>query len=466
MATATKPTAGAPLTLVGRRAPEFEVDCTTAPGSARRRIGLGDFADRWLILIFYPADFSLICPTELAALSSRYEEFAGLGADILAISTDTVETHERWIAAPRSQGGLGPVRFRLGSDVGGEVSTRYGVYVPQRRLALRGLFVIDPNSIVQYEAVHNLSVGRRSDEIFRVLTALQTGGLCAENWQPGRGGIDPTESLGPGSRISHYRIEERIGAGAFATVYRAYDTNLGRMVALKVLKPREGQPPSVQAEARAAAALNHPNVCTVHGIDDSEGVAMIVMEHLIGEPLSRIIEGGPTPPPRVAAIGRQIASGMAAAHALGITHGDLKPANIMLTSERVVKILDFGLSFRQPLSGASDSTVYVDSRVKGAIAGTPGYMSPEQAGGHPATPASDVFALGLVLYELLRGARLFGDMNILQALSEIRRIDPEPLAAASPPPFDALLRQMLARDPQRRTIDMEEIEAALAAVGP
>lgn len=450
--------------LVGRPAPDFDLACALDAATGGR-VRLADFRARWLVLLFYPADFSLVCPTELTALSQRYDELVAAGAAVLAVSTDPVETHMRWLAAPASAGGVGPLRFPLGSDVGGVVSAAYGVLSADRCVALRGVFVIDPRGVVQYHVVHNLSVGRRSDEIVRVLKALQAGGLCGESWQPGVPAIQPAEALQPGHRVSHFVIDQRIGGGAFATVYRAFDVELGRYVALKVFRSRDGEYPNVHAEARAAAALTHPNVCIVYGVDDREGVPMIVMEHLVGEPLTRVIESGPAPPERVSDIARQIAAGMAAAHEHGVTHGDLKPANIVLTREGVVKLLDFGLALRRPRPAANpgDSTLYVNARAADTIAGTPSYMSPEQAAGQPPGPASDVFALGLIIYELLRGQKAFGDRNVLEVLSQIRDLDPSRLTADLPEPYRALLPRMLARDPAARTITMRQIYDLLAA---
>lgn len=156
---------------VGRPAPHFDLPCTLAPGWTQHRVSLADYDNRWLVLVFYPRDFSLVCPTELTALSARRDEFRRRGCDLLGVSTDSVESHERWIAAPISQRGLGGLQFPLASDQDGSVSRAYGIYLEQQHIALRGLFIIDPNGILQYQVVHNLSVGRRSEEVLRVLAA-------------------------------------------------------------------------------------------------------------------------------------------------------------------------------------------------------------------------------------------------------------------------------------------------------
>ena len=441
--------------FVGRPAPEFELACTSASRHSRRVVRLSDYRSRWLILMFYPRDFSLVCPTELSAFSARHAEFAGLGAELLALSTDSIETHERWIAAPRSEGGLGPVSFPLASDPDGDTARAYGACLESHSIALRAIFIIDPNSIVQYQVIHNLNVGRRTDEILRVLTALQTGGLCAESWVPGHKTVD-SDRLVPGHVVSHYCIEGTLGEGGFGTVYVAHDTVLDRKVALKVGKKHNGVSSSVQHEARAAAALNHPNVCTVFGIDDSEGLVVIVMEYLTGQPLSKVITDGRLAPSEAMGLARQIAAGMTAAHAAGVVHGDLKPANIFLTGDGVVKILDFGVATRLRVASSDDGTASLCVDDCRFIPGTPAYMSPERADGGAATPASDVFAFGLILYELLTGRRALDGASFLHVLRQIRLIDAAALAASVEEPFRTLLPQMIAHDPAPR-LTMREV---------
>jgi alkyl hydroperoxide reductase subunit AhpC len=446
---------------VGKRAPRFDLPCTQGPG-ATRRAALTDYRDRWLMLVFYPRDFSLVCPTELTALSARIEEFHRRGCDILGISTDSISSHERWIATPRGQGGLGEIHFPLASDRDGAVARAYGVYLEPQNVALRGLFIIDPNGVLQYQAVHNLSVGRRSDEVFRVLTALESGGMCPEDWCADCAPLDPTQALMPGSMLAHYRIEAEVGQGAFAAVFRAHDTVLDRLVAVKVFKTGSASPtPDILAEARAAAALNHPNVCTIFAVDDSEGVPVIVMEYVEGQPLSRMLEAGSLSASQAAHLGSQIARAMAAAHGQGIVHRDLKPANILITPGSEVKITDFGLSRRAAPPPTGEETIEWEAAEQGKIAGTPGYMSPEQSRGEPATPRSDVFSLGAVFYEMLTGKMAFTGNNVLQVLDQIRNVNPDRYAADVPEPFAAILRGALARDARDRDMTMERIAEAL-----
>jgi eukaryotic-like serine/threonine-protein kinase len=454
-------------TLIGNPAPAFNLPCTRFPDPTRSRVSLADCKGHWLTLVFYPRDFSLVCPTELIGLSQRVDEFAAQNCELLGVSCDSVESHERWIATPRSRGGLGGLTFPLGSDLDGSAARAYGVYQEKDHLAVRGLFIIDPEGLVQYQVVHSLSVGRRSQEVLRVLAALQSGGLCREDWMADGQTIDPFQMIRPGHYFSHYHIEAEAGSGTFARVYRARDLQLDRSVALKVFKPDcPVTPGAALAEARAAAALNHPNLCTIYAVDDSAGVPIISMEFIAGESLSKAVGPGPVATELLLSIARQIASGMAAAHAEGIVHGDLKPENVMVTGEGLVKVLDFGLArrLRRGRPVRTDETAELGiAEVGDGLFGTPRYLSPEQVRGEPATHASDVFSLGILFYELSTGNPAFPAENLLQVLDQIRSVNPELMAGHTPEPFDSLLRQMLSGDPGKRSITMKEIAETLLA---
>lgn len=453
-----------PPLMVGSLAPEFSLACTPRRSDGATRATLADYRGRWLMLTFYPRDFSLVCPTEMTAISSRIDEFTKRGCEVLGISTDTVETHERWIAAPKSQGGLGGLNFPLAADPDGAVCRAYGVFLEWQKLALRGLFIIDPNNVLQYAVVHNTSVGRRTDELLRILDAMQSGGLCPENWSSGAAPLDPAASIVPGTVLAHYRFESTLGSGSFATVFKAIDTKLERTVAIKVIQPGKiASPAVVLKEARAAASLHHPRICTIFSVDDSEGVPLIVMEYAAGGTLGDRLKSGPLPVAQAREIAAQTAAGMAAAHAAGVVHGDLKPENILLSDRGEVKISDFGLARRERKQSDVTGTMTWNQSLNETLSGTPSYMAPELLEGEHSSPSSDVFALGVVLYEMLTGHKAIDGASVLEVLERIRTLDGARLAAEVPAPFSDVVRSALARQAGSRP-SMESIAQALADV--
>ncbi len=455
-------------TLIGHPAPAFDLPCTRNAAPARGQVMLEEHRGRWLTLVFYPHDFSMVCPTELIGLSQRLEEFRAHDCELLGISGDSVESHERWIATPRTEGGLGGLNFPLASDPDGAVARSYGVYHEGWKVAVRGLFIIDPDGVVQYQVVHNLSVGRRSQEVLRVLMALQSGGLCREDWMADDPALDPFAMVRPGRYFSRYLIEAEVGCGTFARVFRARDLQLDRPVALKVFKPDcPVTPGAAMAEARAASAVNHPNLCTIYTVDDTAGVPIIAMEYIAGQRMGQVGRGEPLPYESLHSIARQMAAGMAAAHAGGIVHGDLKPDNVLVADDGTVKILDFGLARRLRPSAPplDDQTADLAIPDQGnGLFGTPRYLAPEQVRGEPAMPQSDVFALGVILYELATGRTAFPGPGLLQVLEQIRTVNPASLADGLPEPFGDLMRALLVPEPGRRTITMREVTEILAAM--
>ncbi|HSE98219.1 MAG TPA: peroxiredoxin [Blastocatellia bacterium] len=172
--------------MVGQPAPDFDMASTKNIEKLNENVKLSDYSGKWLVLLFYPLDFTFVCPTELTAFSDRYDDFEGIDADVLGISTDSVYSHRAWLNTPRDKGGVEGLRYPLASDVTKTVSRNYGVLVEDRGIALRGLFVIDPEGILRYKVVHDLNVGRSAEETLRVIQALQTGGLCQAEWRPGQ----------------------------------------------------------------------------------------------------------------------------------------------------------------------------------------------------------------------------------------------------------------------------------------
>ncbi len=477
---------------IGKPAPDFQLVCVDRENVAPRPVTLSDYLGRWLILMFYPHDFSFVCPTELTAFSARVADFQRRQCDLLAVSVDSIELHQEWLSTKESDGGVGPLQFPLASDPEGDTSAAYGVWVAEKGVSTRGLFIIDPEGLLQYAVVHNLSVGRSTDEVLRVLDALRDGGLCPASWTTADGTIDPELALQSGRILGHYRIRDLLGNGTFGTVFSAWDLLLERMVALKILKRNVLESrDALLAEARVAARLNHPNVCTVFGIDEEDGLPVIVMEHLSGRSLSEYIGHG-VDQATAERLTIQIAAGLAAAHAEKVVHGDLKPANVMVTDHDETKVLDFGLARSQRAAFQAESAsvpkqtqldknrvelslaetvdhvvlrsgqVITKSATSGAIRGTPAYMSPEQAAGSPTTTATDVFALGLLLYEMLTGKRALGDDSVAKVFERLAhdRLSQE-LAEEVDPRYRQLLTAMLAVSPDDRPT-MSEVVGRLA----
>jgi peroxiredoxin (alkyl hydroperoxide reductase subunit C) len=174
------------MRLVGKKAPEFKMATTKDLDKLNHVASLEDYKGKWLVFFFYPLDFTFVCPTEITAFNDRYEEFRDLNCEILGVSTDSVYSHRAWIRTPREENGLGELKFPLASDITKEVSRNYGVLIEDEGIALRGLFIIDPEGVIRYQVVHHNNIGRNVDETLRVLEALQSGGLCPANWRPGQ----------------------------------------------------------------------------------------------------------------------------------------------------------------------------------------------------------------------------------------------------------------------------------------
>ncbi|MDA3847837.1 MAG: peroxiredoxin [Vallitaleaceae bacterium] len=166
--------------LVGNIAPDFSMNTALGDGSDFGKVTLGDYKGKWLVMFFYPLDFTFVCPTEITAYSKQIDAFNKLGAEVLAASVDSEHSHRAWI-----NGDLGKVNFPIASDMTKQVAKHYGILIEEEGIALRGLFIIDPEGVVRYSVVHDLNVGRSVSETLRVLQALQAGGLCGIDWKPG-----------------------------------------------------------------------------------------------------------------------------------------------------------------------------------------------------------------------------------------------------------------------------------------
>jgi len=263
---------------------------------------------------------------------------------------------------------------------------------------------------------------------------------------------DPTKTaVAPGAQLGPYKIEAQIGAGGMGTVYRAIDTRLGRVVAIKIAAERYSE--RFQLEARAISTLNHPHVCTLHDV----GPNYLVMEFIEGSTLAAEIKKGPLAPETAARYGAQIAGALAEAHARGIVHRDLKPSNIMITPHGV-KVLDFGLAKMLSDPGITESN---------AIMGTPAYMAPEQVEGREPTSTTDLFALGLVLYEMAVGKLPFPGASLGQMLSSGSHSAvplPSRERVGVPGSLDGLVAKLLEKDPAKRPQSASEVARELSAI--
>ena len=281
-----------------------------------------------------------------------------------------------------------------------------------------------------------------------------------------------------GKSLGHYEIREPLGSGGMGDVYRAHDSSLNRDVAIKVLPEDLADDPDrlarLKREAHLLAALNHPNVATIHGFGESEGTRFLVMELVKGESLEQCLAGGALPVDEALDICRQIAEALEAAHYEGIIHRDLKPANVLITPEGRAKVLDFGLAktveAATSTAGMSQpQTVTMAGTETGVILGTAPYMSPEQVRGKPLDKRADIWAFGCVLYETLTGQRAFNRETIADTLAATLEVDPpwDALPAGTPVVIQSLLRRCLRKDRKRRLHDIAdariEIEEAISA---
>jgi len=271
-----------------------------------------------------------------------------------------------------------------------------------------------------------------------------------------------------GNRLGHYEIREKIGAGGMGEVYRASDTKLGREVALKILPRDASRDPDrlrrFLTEARTVSALNHPNILTIHEIGESEDGPFLVTELIEGRTVRRMLADGPLPVASAVDIAVQAASGLANAHEAGIVHRDSKPDNLMVTGDGLVKILDFGLA---KLTGPSEDTLDPNLTATGMIVGTPAYIPPERLQGAEPDGRSDLFSLGLVLYEMIVGANPFlrdSAAATLNAVLNERTPDLQDSVTGAPAAISAVIRKATAKRPADRYGDAREMAGALRAV--
>ncbi len=275
-----------------------------------------------------------------------------------------------------------------------------------------------------------------------------------------------------GRTVSHYRIVEQLGSGGMGVVYKAEDTRLGRPVALKFLPEHLASDAHaldrLQREARAASSLNHPHICTIYDIDAAEGRPFIAMELLEGEPLRSRLRKRPLDTPAILEIVGQLADALEAAHAKGIVHRDIKPENIFVTFRGTVKLLDFGIAKVVAELAAASSAPTATVGAPGTFAGTLAYMSPEQLRGDTLDARTDLFSLGVVLYELMSGAHPFGDTQSGAIAGEILTRVPTPCAERNPgipPDLDRIVGKLLEKDRRLRYQSATELRVDLERLG-
>ena len=281
-----------------------------------------------------------------------------------------------------------------------------------------------------------------------------------------------------GKRLGHYDVRSLAGAGGMGQVYRARDTRLGRDVALKVLPPEWTTDPDrlsrLEREARLLASLNHPNIATIHGLEDTAAIRVVVLEYIDGDTLADVIARGPLPLAEALSIARQVKDALEAAHDKGIVHRDLKPANIKITPAGLVKVLDFGLATLEPApaggvtGGSQAPTVTTRGTREGVVAGTAAYMSPEQARGLAIDKRTDIWAFGCVLYEMLAGRAAFARGTFTDTLAAVVEGEPDWNALPRDPPrgVERLLRQCLEKEHRKRLRDIGDAWMMLDAEAP
>jgi eukaryotic-like serine/threonine-protein kinase len=271
------------------------------------------------------------------------------------------------------------------------------------------------------------------------------------------GGEPAATQITPGTELGPFKIEALLGAGGMGQVFRARDSRLGRIVAIKILPHDRVNDPERKRrflqEARAASALNHPNIVTLHDVANSPGIDFLVMEHVEGKSLDKLIPSKGLPLAEALDYAAQIASALAAAHGAGVAHRDIKPGNAMVTSERQVKVLDFGLAklMERPAPGPEGETQTQESELTeaGTVMGTVAYMSPEQASARPLDHRTDIFSLGVVLYEMIAGKRPFRGASHVETMHAILH-QAAPALPGRPPELQDVFDKALAKEPKER----------------
>jgi Tol biopolymer transport system component len=361
---------------------------------------------------------------------------------------------------------------------------------PERWERIEGLF--HAASALPPEARREFLTGAcpEDDDLRRAVEALLNDSASDDGFLARRAVVTATQVVAGAARaamtgrsIGGYRLQALLGAGGMGEVYRAHDAKLQRDVAIKILPGAFTSDPDrlarLEREARMLAALNHPNICAIYGLEEAEGIRLLILELVEGEMLATKIasasahrsNGAGLPLDDAMAIARQIAAALEVAHEKGIVHRDLKPANINITPDGVVKILDFGLAKTIGGDGSAPGLTHAptatESRMReGAVVGTAAYMSPEQARGLPVDKRTDIWAFGCVLYEMLTGRLTFPGDTLSDSIARILEREPDwsALPAATPAPIRRLLVRCLAKDAKQRLRDIGDVRIEIDAI--
>ncbi len=272
-------------------------------------------------------------------------------------------------------------------------------------------------------------------------------------------------NLAAGTRLGPYDLHSRLGGGGMGEVWKAYDPKLQRTVAIKVLHETDDAASRILAEARAASALNHPHICTIHDVGEADGQSFIVMEHVEGKPLSELIPSDGLPPESVIRYGTQIADALAHAHEHGVVHRDLKSANVVITPDGRAKVLDFGVADKLPDADAEALTqTHAAPLHAGTLVGTLAYMAPEVLQGDAALATSDIWALGVLLYEMASGRLPFGGTTQTAVIAAVVKDSPESLPTRVSAGLRTIVQRCLTKESRQRYGHASAVHAALEAI--
>ena len=271
--------------------------------------------------------------------------------------------------------------------------------------------------------------------------------------------------MSPGARLGPYELQSRLGGGGMGEVWKAHDAKLQRTVAIKVLHDTTDAASRILTEARAASALNHPHICTIYDVGDADGQSFIVMEHVEGKPLSALTPSDGLSQETVIRYATQIADGLAHAHQHGIVHRDLKSANVVITPDGRAKVLDFGVADKLPAAEAAQLTMTRTAKAQpGLLVGTLAYMAPEQLRGEAATFRSDVWSLGVLLYEMASGQLPFKASSGTEVAANILKDTPPALPARVSASLRSVIERCLSKEPEGRYSNGEAVHSALEAI--